>query len=325
MPRKPRSEFAAAVYHVSARGNRRQAIYLDVADREAYLGRFSRLADKLSWRCLSYCLMTNHVHLLVDTSKPNLGEGMRLLHGGFAQGFNRRHGFVGHVFQGRFHAVPIETDAQLWLTAAYIARNPVEGRLCGAATDWPWSSHRAIVSDDAPRWLDRQRLLQYFGAHGAPNPLERYQELVARPGTGDSPLNACPLNAVAFSWDAGRLKIEVDGRDLIELVREVELPFATAEGRPEHAGAYHGPPAEHVRRGARQFLPARKHLTAQLLGCECGEPDCRPLLAEIELGRETVSWSRFRRGRRADWSHDRLGPFVFSRSAYEKALAALQH
>ena len=83
--------------------------------------------------CLSYCLMGNHVHLLIETREPNLGAGMHRLHGAYAQWFNRRHGFVGHVFQNRYESVTIENDPQLWVTAAYIARNPVTAGLCASA------------------------------------------------------------------------------------------------------------------------------------------------------------------------------------------------
>lgn len=316
MPRRPRSEFAAGIYHVTARGNRREPIYHDAADRQAYLSRLWQVNKRLGWSCLSYCLMTNHVHLLIETREPNLGEGVRLLHGGFAQGFNRRHGYGGHVFQGRFHAVQMETDPQLWLTAAYIARNPVDAGLCVSAADWPWSSHRAIVTGDAPRWLNRERLLLFFGAYGASDPLKRYEEFVARPKRGDSPLNVCPLNQVAFSWSGGRLKIEIDGHDLVELARQVELPFADA---------HHRPLAVDVRGGIRQYLMGSRCQTACLLGCECGEPECRPLVAEIEVARDTVSWSHFRQGSPDDRSYDRLGPFVFARRDYERALAKLEH
>ncbi len=127
--------------------------------------------------CLSYCLMGNHVHLLLETRTPNLGAGMHRLHGAYAQYFNRRHGFSGHLFQGRFDAPPIESDPQLWMTAAYIARNPVDAGLCREPADWPWSSHAAIVDGRAPDWLAAARLESYFGAQGGDG-LQRYRELV---------------------------------------------------------------------------------------------------------------------------------------------------
>src|SRR3954451_17302935 len=142
MPRKPREEVAGGIHHVYGRGNNRRLLYLDDVDREGYLALLRVVVARQGWRCLSYCLMSNHVHLLIETPEPNLGDGMRRLHGDFARGFNRRHGISGHVFQGRFGSKPLKDDGHLWTTAAYIAANPVEAGLCAAPEGWRWSSHR---------------------------------------------------------------------------------------------------------------------------------------------------------------------------------------
>jgi putative transposase len=175
--RKPRNEFPGAVVHVYARGVRKHAIYVDDVDRHSYLLLLAQVVVRQGWRCLAYCLMKNHVHLLVETPEPNLAAGMHRLHGLHAQAFNRRHKHTGHVFQGRYDAVPVRTDAQLLAVARYIALNPVEARLCEEAGLWPWSSHAAVVGGTAPRWLDVARLLAYFGADGG-EPGQRYAEFV---------------------------------------------------------------------------------------------------------------------------------------------------
>jgi putative transposase len=179
MPRKPRVELAGGVHHVYARGNRRQAIYLGDGDRLIYLELLSQAVKRQGWRCLAYCLMKNHVHLLVETPEANLGAGMGRMHGLYAQTFNTRHKHSGHLFQGRFGSVLVKTDEQLWTVAKYIARNPVEAGLCKTADDWRWGSHAALVGGAAPpRWLDANRLLGYFGAAGG-DPRRRYEEFVA--------------------------------------------------------------------------------------------------------------------------------------------------
>jgi putative transposase len=152
---------------VFARGNARGDIYLDDADREAYLGILGRVVRWKDWRCLAYCLMPNHVHLLTETPRANLGDGMRYLHGRYANDFNRRHGRSGHVFQGRYGSTLITTDEQLWHVAAYIALNPVTAGLCGRADQWRWSSHRATIGGvTQPPWLDVGRLLSHFEGPG---------------------------------------------------------------------------------------------------------------------------------------------------------------
>lgn len=175
--------------HVFARGVRKQAIYVDDVDRHSYLRLLGQVVERQGWRCLAYCLMRNHVHLLVETPEPNLAVGMHRLHGLHAQAFNRRHRHVGHVFQGRYAAVIVRSDAQLLAVARYIALNPVEARLCDEACDWPWGSHAAVEGGMAPRWLDVTRLLDYFGADGG-EPRERYLDFVRSPapnGSGAAP------------------------------------------------------------------------------------------------------------------------------------------
>jgi putative transposase len=177
MARKPREEFPGAVVHVYARGNRKQVIYADDVDRESYLVLLGHVVARQRWRCLAYCLMDNHVHLLVETPQPNLGTGMQRLHGMHAQAFNKRHRHSGHVFQGRYGAVVVRRAGQLLTVARYIALNPVEAGLCDEPEQWPWGSHAAVVGGTAPRWLDTTRLLAHFGADGG-EPMKRYVAFV---------------------------------------------------------------------------------------------------------------------------------------------------
>jgi len=176
--RKPRDDVSDAVQHVYARGTWQQDIYLDDRDRGRYLGLLAHVVVRQRWRCLAYCLMDNHVHLLVETPAPNLGAGVQRLHGLYAQSFNRRHRRSGHLFQGRFGSVRMTSDAQLLLTARYIAHNPVAAGICASPAHWRWSSHAAAVRDAGPEWLDTARLLAYFGADGG-DARRRYTDFVA--------------------------------------------------------------------------------------------------------------------------------------------------
>jgi putative transposase len=177
MPRQPREELGGAIHHVFARGNAKQLIYRDDADRETYLALLGKAVVRQRWLCLAFCLMDNHVHLLIETPEPNLGRGIQWLHGLYAQAFNQRYDRSGHVFQGRFGAVRVRSDAQLLMVARYVARNPVESGLCAAPEEWPWGSHRH-ADDTGPAWLATNRLLDFFGASGGDG-RRRYQQLVA--------------------------------------------------------------------------------------------------------------------------------------------------
>ncbi len=182
MTRVPRSLHPDGIHHVFARGATRQAIFVDDLDRRRYLALLSRFSTRMSWSCLTYCLMSNHFHMLVETPTIDLSAGMQRIQGQYAQGFNRRHKQSGHLFQGRFEAVPVDDDAQLWAVIRYIAENPVAAGLCASPEDWPWSAHAAIVAGTAAPWLDESRLFAYVGADCG-DPRRRYAELVkgARP------------------------------------------------------------------------------------------------------------------------------------------------
>jgi REP-associated tyrosine transposase len=177
MPRPPRAEVEGGLHHVTARGVARQAVFHDDTDRERYIRILSGVSRFLSWRCLSYCFMDNHIHLLVETPLPNLGRGIQRLHGEYARTFNRRHKRVGHLYQDRFKGVLVRDEAHLWNVIRYIANNPVEAGMCDSAERWPWSSHAAIVTGTSPTWLDERRLFALVGADGG-DPRTVYANLV---------------------------------------------------------------------------------------------------------------------------------------------------
>ncbi len=181
MPRRPRDEVEGAIHHVFARGNDRREIYLDDADHELYLRLLGRVSLRQRWRCLSYCLMPNHVHLLLETPHANLGRGMHRLHSVYAQTFNERHGRSGHLFQGRYGSRRITADEQLWAVAAYIALNPVTAGLCERPERWRRSSFSQVLDGVArPRWLDVGRLLRHFEGLGG-DPRQRYAAMTMLP------------------------------------------------------------------------------------------------------------------------------------------------
>jgi putative transposase len=163
VPRKPRAEVAGGVFHVYARGNDRGVIYRDDSDRRMYLRMLRGTVRQQRWRLLAYCLMENHVHLVMETPHANLAGGMQRMHGLYAREFNTRHRRSGHLFQGRYGAVPIKTDEQLVGAAVYVAMNPVEAGLCSRPDEWPWSSHAAVIDGMWSDWIDVPRLLGIFG------------------------------------------------------------------------------------------------------------------------------------------------------------------
>ncbi|GAB4365775.1 MAG: hypothetical protein Kow0060_23250 [Methylohalobius crimeensis] len=108
-----RIELAGGLYHVTSRGDRREAVFCGDQDRQEWLTLLGEVCARFNWRCHAYCEMTNHYHFVVETPDANLSKGMRQLNGVYTQRFNRRHGLVGHLFQGRYKAILVERDAYL--------------------------------------------------------------------------------------------------------------------------------------------------------------------------------------------------------------------
>lgn len=145
MARQLRIEFAGALYHITSRGNAREAIYLNDQDRTEFLSLLSNACRRFNWYCHAYCLMDNHYHLLIETNTSSLSKGMKYLNGTYTQFFNRSHKRVGHIFQGRFKGILIEKESYLLELSRYIVLNPVRARMVRTAKDWLWSSYRATA------------------------------------------------------------------------------------------------------------------------------------------------------------------------------------
>jgi putative transposase len=120
-------------------------IFGDEEDRQVYLRLLRSVAHQFRWRVWAYCLMNNHVHLLIQTCEPNLGRGIHVLHGLYAQYFNEKYGRVGHLFQNRYGSRLVRDEVQLATVGNYILENPVTAGLCSSRDEWPWSG--GIFSD----------------------------------------------------------------------------------------------------------------------------------------------------------------------------------
>ncbi len=186
MARPIRIEFEGALHHVTARGYRREAIFEDDADHERFLELLGRVAGDFNWVVHAYCLMRNHYHLLIETPDGNLGRGMRQLNGVYTQDCNRRHRRVGHLFQGRYKAILVDADSYLLALACYVVLNPLRAGTVKHPGDWPWSSYRATVGEEAsPPWLATGGLLAAFGKRRA-EARRRYARFVAEGAGAES-------------------------------------------------------------------------------------------------------------------------------------------
>jgi len=141
MPRRLRIEFEGAIYHVMARGNARQKIVRDDADRRRLIDGLEHTVVRHGWEVLCYVVMGNHLHLMVKTPRPNLGAGMQSFLSGYAIWAGRRWRRLGHLFQGRYRAEMIEDESYYWTVSRYVHLNPVRAGLVRRPEQWEWSSY----------------------------------------------------------------------------------------------------------------------------------------------------------------------------------------
>jgi putative transposase len=208
MSRPLRTEFSGAVHHVTSRGDRREMIYRDDEDRARHLAVMAQAMDRFDAQALAYCLMGNHYHLVLHTRQANLSRLMRHVNGVYTQTFNRRHGLVGHLFQGRFKAILVDPEAYLLALCRYVERNPVAAKMVDKPEDWPWSSGRAHTGlADTPGWLDSDGLHGYLLGAPVVGAAERcraqrlYANMVGQAQDGDASFWQDALQGQVFLGD----------------------------------------------------------------------------------------------------------------------------
>lgn len=185
MSRPLRIDWPGGLFHVTARGDRREPIVEDDIDRQAWVDLLGETCLRLNWRVHAWCLMSNHYHLLLEVPEGNLSPGMRHLNGVWSQQFNRRHGRVGHVFQGRFKAIVVERETYLLELARYVVLNPVRAGMVTDVADYPWSSYADTVAAGdagASGWFEAEWLLACFSERRA-EAVAKYVDFV-RAGVG---------------------------------------------------------------------------------------------------------------------------------------------
>jgi len=165
MPRRPRTELAGGFHHVVGKSPSGRDLFHDDHDRARYLRLIAREVRKRRWSVLTFCLMTNHVHVLLCTPAADLGAGFKTIHEDHARALNDRHGMCGHVFGSRFYSRLVRNDRHLVGCLRYIAQNPVRHGACRTPRDWPWSAHRALAGlEPAPAFLDVTSAYSHLGA-----------------------------------------------------------------------------------------------------------------------------------------------------------------
>ncbi len=163
MSRPLRIEYKGAFYHITARGNEKKNIFKNEKDHEKFLLYLEASVQRYGAVIHAYCLMDNHYHLLIETPLANLSEIMRYINGSYTTYFNTKRHRIGHLLQGRYKAILIDTDAYAQELSGYIHLNPVRAGVVSKPQDHQWSSyHYYIGKEKTPKWLTVSFILGYF-------------------------------------------------------------------------------------------------------------------------------------------------------------------
>lgn len=152
------------MYHLTARANIGRLVFENDSERRQFLAVLTTTVNRHEWSCRAYCLLSTHYHLLVATPRPDVAAGMQYLNGRYAQWVNWSRDERGHLFDGRYHSVLVESEGHALELHRYIALNPVRAKLVPSPEEWRWSSFRAVLGLERPLGvLDIRAVFEEFG------------------------------------------------------------------------------------------------------------------------------------------------------------------
>lgn len=162
MARRPRFWYPGALFHITARGNRGSDLFYDQFDFESYLELVQSCQYEYPFKLHAFCLMSNHVHLLIEVQNHPPGDIMKYIQFRYAKYFNRRHDITGHVFQGRYYSSMIDSIHYLLEVSKYIHLNPVKAGVTSKPGDYKWSSYHSYMNTDDQSFLSTNQILEHF-------------------------------------------------------------------------------------------------------------------------------------------------------------------
>jgi REP element-mobilizing transposase RayT len=162
---KKRIWYPGAKYHIICRGNKKKNIFLDKIDHKIYLDILKEVKSRYNFNILSYCMMSNHIHLQLQTKDIQIWRIMRGINWRYARYFNERNSTVGHVFQGRYRSKIIENNYYDLVVSRYIHLNPVKEKLVIKPEDYKWSSYSIYMGLRKSNLVNEKEILNYFGGN----------------------------------------------------------------------------------------------------------------------------------------------------------------
>jgi REP element-mobilizing transposase RayT len=164
MTRERRIWYPGAVYHITTRGNRKEPIFRDNNDYSLYLSILKESLERFDAKLYCYCLMTNHVHLIIETGDTSISEIMKRINSLYTKNFNIKYELIGHLFQGRYYSKLIELTAHAVEASKYIHLNPVKANMVSSPEDYKWSSYGMYIGTDVEKMIISAKILSHFEA-----------------------------------------------------------------------------------------------------------------------------------------------------------------
>jgi putative transposase len=162
MARKSRRWFPGAIYHITARGNRKDTLFYETIDYETYLELLTTCKERYPFQIHAYCLMPNHVHLLLETYDVPPGYIIKDVHMKYAISFNKKYNLTGHLFQGRYNGKLVLDDEYFLKVSQYIHLNPTEAHIVKNPEDYRWSSYAAYLGIREDPLVTTDKTFWYF-------------------------------------------------------------------------------------------------------------------------------------------------------------------
>lgn len=164
MPRKKHEWCEGSKIHVIARGNRRSDIFKDENDYKTYLNCLNEAMKHYEnkYKIIAYVLMTNHIHIVIETTDKDVSDLVKRVHGIYAQRFNKKYNYVGHLFQDRYKGIIIKNDLYLLALSRYIHLNPVKANIVKKPEQYKWSSFSTYIGKANQKIVSTEIILNYF-------------------------------------------------------------------------------------------------------------------------------------------------------------------
>ncbi|WP_090553955.1 REP-associated tyrosine transposase [Natronincola ferrireducens] len=189
MARRAREKSQTGIYHIMLRGIDKRNIFINDSDYEKFIEYIKKAKEKIEFTIYAYCLMTNHVHLLLKTESEEIGDVIRRITVGYAQYHNIKNGRTGHLFENRFKSEPVDTDDYFLIVLRYIHQNPIKAGMVERIEDYKWSSYNEYMKKNTlinstfalNYFKDRQGLIEYMTEESEDkclefNPKKRYTD-----------------------------------------------------------------------------------------------------------------------------------------------------